>query len=168
MKGLTPNSSSTLGAADFPLVPGEGAARLALLRHWCRAPGPGLALRSDADAGTSGATAHLDLFLGPESPIDGDARVARSWRLPLSAWDRGWISGVYQAIETPPHRAIYLGLTERVELSNARGVVEPIVATSCRARVDGTRVVIEAAHLTIRAELLSAETWRLEITDTTP
>jgi hypothetical protein len=47
-------------------------------------------------------------------------------------------------------------------------VVEPIVATGCRARVDGTRVVIEAAHLTIRAELLSAETWRLEITDTTP
>lgn len=75
---------------------------------------------------------HLDLFVGPRGAA-ADARVARSWRLPLEAWrSEGLATGRFAAVPTPAHRAAYLELDGSTqaprELSGGRGRVVPLVA----------------------------------------
>lgn len=103
-----------------PRPTGSVAARVALVRH------------RDAPDGD-----HLDLFIGPfdaASPPPADDRVARSWRLPLAAWDERTSTlrgGRYTAVATAPHRAAYLALDDARTLDGGRGRVEPLL------RVDG-------------------------------
>jgi hypothetical protein len=60
--------------------------------------------------------------------------VARSWRLPLAAWDERTATlrgGRYNAVATARHRAAYLDLDGARALDGGRGRVEPLL------RVDG-------------------------------
>lgn len=78
---------------------------------------------------------HLDLFVGPDAWVDPDARVARTYRLPLAALQaaslrerigEGIREAIHDAVELEPHRAEYLALASARELSGARGRVEPV------------------------------------------
>lgn len=74
---------------------------------------------------------HLDLFVGPDAWVDPDARVARTYRLPLAALQAGSLregirEAIHEAVELEPHRAEYLALASARELSGARGRVEPV------------------------------------------
>ncbi|MEY3027564.1 MAG: hypothetical protein RLZZ238_2461 [Planctomycetota bacterium] len=85
--------------------------------------------------GRAAPPAHLDLFVGPVDCVDPDARVARSWRLPLGAWtSEGPVAGRFAAVETPPHRAAYLSIAAPVELSDGRGSVTPLASGTGTAR----------------------------------
>ena len=73
---------------------------------------------------------HLDLFVGPAAAIDGDpdARVARTWRLPLEAWDAEHLAcGRFAAVAIDPHRAAYLALATARTLADGRGRVVPLL-----------------------------------------
>lgn len=98
---------------------------------------------------------HLDLFVGPRG-AEADARVARSWRLPLAAWrarsptvdcTEGLAEGRFAAVPTPPHRAEYLDLRQPRELSEGRGRVVPLAAADGEADADG---VVRALGRTFR------------------
>lgn len=103
---------------------------------------------------------HLDLFVGPRG-AEADARVARSWRLPLAAWRaEGPATGRFAAVPTPPHRAEYLDLRLPRELSEGRGRVVPLAAGDGKAGADG---VIRALGRTFRFEQDGGGNLTLEI-----
>lgn len=84
---------------------------------------------------------HLDLFIGPRC-APTDARVARSWRLPLEAWrSEGLSTGRFAAVPTPAHRAAYLEPEGTApaprELTGGRGRVTPLAAGDGVADGDG-------------------------------
>jgi len=77
--------------------------------------------------GAAGVADHLDLFIGPDACADRDARIARTYRLPLAAIEAGSLrAGTHDAVELEPHRAEYLALASARELSGGRGRVEPV------------------------------------------
>ena len=101
-------------SADYSPASSDRAVRVALARH------------ESAPGGD-----HLDLFVGPVAEADGtpdpDARTARCWRLPLSAWtSEGLACGRFAATELEPHRAAYLSLDAERALSDGRGRVVPL------------------------------------------
>lgn len=83
---------------------------------------------------------HVDLFIGATADAEGadnapndNARVAHSWRLPVTA--RDWRTALqatgavrWPATPTPAHRALYLRLTQPRTLDGGRGTVEPLDA----------------------------------------
>ncbi|MFM7259650.1 MAG: hypothetical protein ACKO3W_03515 [bacterium] len=81
---------------------------------------------------------HVDLFIAPfdaANPPDDDARIVRSWRLPVAACDwRTTIASTptaaiyWSATPTPAHRALYLRLAQPRTLDDGRGLVEPLAA----------------------------------------
>ncbi len=140
---------------DFPFTEGVAVARLAIARH------------------TRGLSAdHLDIFLGSATATDPDARIARTWRVPCTAAtqtgrDSALVPGMYAAEEIAPHRAAYLSLDtnleKSIELSEGRGIVEPLLITHCLAQV-GTNVVRLATDV-FRITLTMREDtrWQCEI-----
>lgn len=99
---------------------------------------------------------HLDLFIGPfdpERPPADDARVARSWRLPLDALGadgRAPTGGVWAATPTPPHRALYLTTSASSasrDLGAGRGTAAPLALGEGRAHFGRERTMIRARTL---------------------
>jgi len=146
-------SSPASRGAD--LAASANAVRVAVVRH---------------EVGGAGdpAVDHLDLFVGPAAAVgagaDPDARVVRSWRLPLAAWDaasEGLACGRFAATETEAHRAEYLTLAEPRELSGGRGRVVPLARGAGIARGD-LRVAALGRELRLTRTELGA--WTVEIT----
>jgi hypothetical protein len=137
--------------ARFPFASGEGGAALALARH-------------DADESHGGP--HLDLFLADVAAVDGDpdARAARTWRLPLAAWNgSSFAAGAYDALALAPHRAEYLRLTAPRALADGRGTVHPLLSALAWARVAGA-VEVRVAGQRIRLSPTDGDRWRAEFT----
>lgn len=140
---------------EFPLADGEGAVAVAASRH--------------LDAPAVGS--HIDLFLGPADAAtrDRDARVARAYRLPLSAFaEDAPVAGTYDAVELEPHRSEYLVLDSPRALSEGRGRVEPILRAIGRASVRGA--MLEATWNGWRARLsrVDGARWTIELRAATP
>lgn len=111
-------------ARGFPFVDGEGAIAISAALH--------------ADAPAVGG--HVDFFLGPPASamLDPNARVARTFRLPLAIWCGGGLApGIHAAMELEPHRAEYLTLASARELSGGRGTVLPLFRAEGFGRVTG-------------------------------
>lgn len=156
---MTEGHDATSGAQPLngPVRPKDAIpARMALCRH------------RDAPDGE-----HLDLFLGPfdpSSPPNQDARIARSWRVPLAVWTDVWpnlsrgvaggiphgayavaagdgraqlVLGQFPAFATPPHRAMYLSLSEARTLDAGRGIVEPLAIADGWMIADSERCVAQ-------------------------
>jgi hypothetical protein len=126
---------------DFPFAEGVRAARFSVALH----------------AGGSTAS-HLDFFLGSATIADRNARTVRTWRVPCAALartapDAPLVPGAYAAEEIAPHRAAYLALPQRIELSEGRGSVEPLLATVCHADVGArvVRIATEQYRITLNA-----------------
>ena len=142
----TTNSPASRGA---DLAASADAVRVAVVRH-------------EVDDG------HLDLFVGPAAAVgagaDPDARVVRSWRLPLAAWDaasEGLACGRFAATETEAHRAEYLTLAEPRELSGGRGRVVPLARGAGVARDE---LVVTALGRELRLARSGVGAWAVEIT----
>ena len=110
---------------------------------------------------------HLDLFVGPAAAAgagaDPDARVVRSWRLPLAAWDEsseGLACGRFAATETEAHRAEYLALAEPRVLSGGRGRVIPL-ARGAGVALGNLRVTALGREILLTRTALAA--WTVEI-----
>lgn len=144
---------------EFPLADGEGAVALAASLH--------------LDAPSVGS--HIDLFLGPpDAAARGrDARVARTYRLPLSAFAaRGRkpepVAGTYDAMELEPHRAEYLALEAPRELPEGRGRVEPILRATGRAMVRGSTLEATWNGWCARLSRVDGARWTIELRAATP
>lgn len=140
---------------EFPLAPGEGAVAVAASRH--------------LDAPAVGS--HIDLFLGPSDAAarDRDARIARAYRLPLSAFAEGApVAGTYDAVELEPHRAEYLVLEAPRELSEGRGRVEPILRATGRATVRGSTLEANWNGWCARLSRVDGARWTIELRAATP
>lgn len=137
---------------EFPFADGAGAVSVALARH--------------VDAPVAGS--HVDLFLGPaDAAAHGrDSRVARTYRLPLSAWsgDRP-AAGIHDAVELDPHRAEYLVLESPRQLPHGRGRVEPLARWRGHATVDGSSIEIRCSGWRARCERVGAADWRIEFAE---
>ena len=76
------------------------------------------------------APSHLDLFLGPEGPVNEEEAVVRTWRLnqdPMSMKE-----GASQPLTPLPlHRGRYLHLEGPVEPRSTDGLVTPLRRGSC-------------------------------------
>ncbi|MBI1304293.1 MAG: hypothetical protein GC172_10990 [Phycisphaera sp.] len=93
------------------------------------------------------AADHLDLFIGPDQATDPDARIARSYRLPLEARAGDSIRvGSHDAMELEPHRAEYLALAGPRELSDGRGRVEPVFSARARGEIAANRFDLAVDH----------------------
>jgi hypothetical protein len=135
---------------EFPFADGEGAVAIAASRH--------------LDAPVVGS--HIDLFLGPDPAAahDRDARVARTYRLPLAAFAADApIAGTYDAVELEPHRSEYLRLDSPRELSDGRGRVEPILRASGRAVVRGPMFEALWGRWRARGVRIDAARWSIEL-----
>ena len=98
-----------------------------------------LALHTQA----TGVADHLDLFIGDAACADADARVARTYRLPLEAREaRALRPGKHGAVELEPHRAEYLALASGRELSGGRGRVEPVFTSLAYGEIVEDRFVL--------------------------
>lgn len=149
----------------FPFAAGAGRVAVALVRH--------------EGAAAVGFAPHIDLFVARAEDADfargadRNARCARTFRIPLGVVAARpdapmLIAGSYDAVEIEPHRAEYLALGGRRELSGGRGAVTPVAsgvgsaqvaesgavavdwpALGCRLRIDWAaegsgRLVVEA------------------------
>ena len=94
-----------------------------------------------------GSPPHLDLFLGPEGPLEDledEDRVARCWRLKNDPRDLG----AGDSMEASPlalHRARYLRLAHPVRTRSIEGVVTPLWNGHCEVddrTADALRVKI--------------------------
>lgn len=146
-----PADEQTFREPRFPFAAGQGRVAVALVRHDPAGPRPA----GDGRLETV-AEAHIDFFVALAEDADfargadRNARHARAFRLPLD-WMR---EGRHDALETEPHRAHYLDLPGRSELSLGRGVVTPVAAGT------GDAVVDADGTLTVR--------WRASRCATTP
>jgi hypothetical protein len=135
----------------FPFGLGSGPVCLAIARHE-RSP--------DAED-------HLDLFIGAwlrDDVWNPDARVARTFRLPLSAWVGGEPSpGLYHAVELTAHRAEYLELVSQRVLSDGRGVVSPVARAVGFAHVAANAVECHWDGWRMQLERHADPTWRVHI-----
>jgi hypothetical protein len=153
---VTPESQPPAPSAfprGFPLADGEGAVAIAASRH--------------LDAPVVGS--HIDLFLGPASAMahDRDARVVRTYRLPLAAFAANApAAGIYDAVELEPHRSEYLSLKAPRELSDGRGRVEPILCATGRAVVRGSMFEASWGGWRARGARVDAARWTIELTQT--
>lgn len=138
-------------APAFPFGPGAGAVRVALALHRPMDAGAGVEHNSRR---TPDFAPHLDLFVGAAASADlargadPEARTARSWRVELAAWRHESLStGLYAACEIAPHRAQYLALAARRELTDGRGQVLPLASFEATAetRPDGSMVIAAPA-----------------------
>jgi hypothetical protein len=155
---------TTARGLRFPFAAGAGRIAVALVRH--------------EGAAAAGFAPHIDLFLARAEDADfargadRNARCARTFRIPLGVVATRpdaptLIAGRYDAVEIEPHRAEYLALDGRRELSSGRGEVTPVAsgvgsaqvaesgavavdwpALGCRLRIDGVgegsgRLVVE-------------------------
>lgn len=135
---------------EFPFVDGEGAATIAVSRH--------------LDAPAVGS--HIDLFLGPADAAarDGDARIARAYRLPLEAFAADApVAGTYGAVELEPHRSEYLVLMSPRQLSGGRGRVEPILRAIGCATVRGPVLKATWDGWSARGARIDAARWSIEL-----
>ena len=138
---------------SFPFTDGVGAVRVAIVRH----------------SATDALEAHLDLFIAcaqaAEMPAK-DARIARSWRIPLAALRDGeLVDGDYNALEQPPHRALYLALTLSVELSRGRGLVEPMMQCAGHAQLsaEGASLRLRTDQSEVEGTRISENQWRFTV-----
>jgi hypothetical protein len=93
--------------------------------------------------GAAGVADHLDLFIGPDACADRDARIARTYRLPLAALQAGSLrEGIHDAVELEAHRAEYLALASPRELSGNRGRVEPLFSARAGGEVAQDRFLL--------------------------
>jgi hypothetical protein len=144
---------------EFPLLAGAGAVTIAASLH--------------LDAPVVGS--HIDLFLGPADAAtrDRDARIARSYRLPLSAFAARPtasvpVAGIYDAVELDPHRAEYLALDLPRQLSGDRGRVEPLMQAIGRATVRDDGFEVRWNGWTARGTRIDVSRWRIELSPTEP
>jgi len=121
---------------------------------------------------------HVDLFIGTTAAAEGadkapddDARVAQSWRLPVTA--RDWRTALlatgavrWPAIPTPAHRALYLWLTQPRTLDGGRGIVEPLAAGDGWMRCWAGSLVAEV-HLATVENDGAARLVRVEVRENT-
>ena len=135
----------------FPFGLGSGPVCLAIARHE-RSPD-----KED----------HLDLFIGaclPDEVWNSDACIARTFRLPLSAWVGGEPSpGIYRAVELTAHRAEYLVLVSERVLSDGRGVVSPVARAVGFAHVAAHTVECRWDGWRMQLERHVDATWRVHI-----
>lgn len=130
----------------FPLGAGRGAVTVACALH-----------RMSPDS-----SSHVDFFIGPATARDRDARVARTFRLPLAACAGGRIvAGSFDAVELPPHRAEYLALDGPRELTDGRGRVEPIFARDGRAAASDGEFEARWEHWIATGRRVAGERWTI-------
>lgn len=138
-------------APAFPFGPGAGAVRVALALHRPMDAGAGVEHNSRR---TPDFAPHLDLFVGAAASADfacgadPEARAARAWRVELAAWrHESLATGLHAAREIAPHRALYLALAARRELTDGRGSVLPLVSFDATAetRSDGSITILAPA-----------------------
>ena len=116
-----------------------------------------------------GSPPHLDLFLGPEGPLEklGDEdRVARCWR--LEADPRGLDAGnSMEIIPLALHRARYLRLAHPVRTRSIEGMVTPLWNGRCAVEEhpnDVLRLELQATDgTTARFEIHEGRIARLAI-----
>jgi hypothetical protein len=135
----------------FPFAAGAGRVAVALVRH--------------EGAAAAGFAPHVDLFLARAEDADfargadRNARCVRTFRIPLGVVAARpdaptLIAGRYDAVEIEPHRAEYLALDGRRELSGGRGVVTPVASGVGSAQVaESGAVVIEWSALACRLRI---------------
>ena len=114
---------------------------------------------------------HIDFFLGPAASAahDRDARIARTYRLPLAAFAADApVAGTYEAVELEPHRAEYLTLDAPRELSAGRGRVEPILRATGRASVHASAFEAEWDGWCARGARIEGRRWRIELARSEP